>query len=544
MFQAKLARLLAALLFVPLALLAEPSARALFRKGMAAQRQGRHIEALLLYSRARALEPGNAEYIRAARGVRGGAARLLAAAGRHRAALALAPDSWELPPLSQPAQVTTPAADISIDSNRPRLAGPAALRYAGHKASFRFRDSIGQAYEEAAREFGLRVVFDKDFDGNTPIRADLSGCGFRCAMRVLGALGKSVAVPLSDSEVLVVPGDASHRNEREPVALATIPLDGSLAPEAAAEIAQAIQQALDVRRFQIDASGGNIFLRDTAAKLHLARSLADDLLQPKAAVVIELSMVAVSSGSTIAAGVDLPASFPVTNFSTLFGATPPVPGSDRLVGIGGGKTVLGIALGDASVSASLAASSAETLRRMRVRSLDGMAAEFKVGERYPIATAQYSSGPSAPRSADFVQPPPTVTFEDLGLNLRATPTVHSAAEVTLGLEANFRLLAGRAVNGIPILANREFQSQVRLRQGEFAIVSGMSVYERSRTPAGLAGLGRIPVLGALFRRTTWRWSRRDLLVLVAPRIVRLPPAELARSRDMLFGPENAPLPAL
>ena len=538
----KLLAALAAILIVPLTL-AEPSAKALFRKGSAAQRQGRHIEALLFYNRARALDPGNAEYIQAAHSVRRGAAQLLASAGQYRAALSLAPDSWEFRSLPEAEDEMARAATITVDRNRPRPRQPPTLRYAQHEAAFRFRDSMRQAYEEVAQEFGVRVTFHEDFSGDAPIRADLTECGFRCAMRVLGVLGESIALPLSDDQVFVVPGDAASRAAYETVAVATIPLDGALAPETATEVAQTIQQALDVRRLQTDTSGGHIFLRDTVTKVNLARALVEDLLHPSAAVMIELRMIAVSRGSVTTAGMDLPDTFPMTNFSTLFGAMPDATGTERLVGIGGGKTVLGVALGDASVVARLEASATQTLQEMRIRTLHGTAAEFNVGERYPIVTAQYSGAPVS-QGAGYVQPPPSVTFEDLGLNLSATPMVHSANEVTLDLDVNFRLLAGGAVNDVPIISNREFQSQVRLRQGEFVIVSGMGVYERSLTRGGLAGLGQIPVLGALFRRNEWRWARRDLLALVAPRIVRLPPSELARSREMLFGPEEGPIPVL
>ena len=542
LFHSKFSAALAVILVVPF-LWAEPSANALFRKGSAAQRQGRHIEALLFYNRARALDPGNADYIRAAQSVRRGAAQLLASAGQYRTALALAPDSWEFRSLSRAEVATVPAATITVDRSRPRPRQPPTLRYSSHEAAFRFRDSIRQAYEEVAQEFGVRITLHEDFSGDAPIRADLTECGFRCAMRVLGILGESLAFPLSDDQVLVVPGDASSRAAYEAVAVATIPLDGALAPDTAAEVAQTIQQALDVRRLQTDTSGGNIFLRDTVTKVNLAQSLVGDLLHPSAAVMIELRMIAVSAGSTTTAGIDLPDSFPMTNFSTLFGAMPDAAGTEQLVGIGGGKTVLGVALGDASVVARLAASSTQALQEMSVRTLHGMAAEFNVGERYPIVTAQYSGAPVS-QGAGYVQPPPSVTFEDLGLNLSVTPMVHSANEVTLDLDVNFRLLAGGAVNDVPIISNREFQSQVRLRHGEFVIVSGMGVYERSLTRGGLAGLGQIPVLGAFFRRNEWRWGRRDLLALVTPRIVRLPPSELARSREMLFGPEEGPIPVL
>ena len=95
-----------------------------------------------------------------------------------------------------------------------------------------------------------------------------------------------------------------------------------------------------------------------------------------------------------------------------------------------------------------------------------------------------------------------------------------------------------------MFANREFQSRVRLRSGQFAIVSGTAVYERRRLGGGLAGLGNLPLLGPIFRRNERRWSQRDLLVLVRPRVVTLPPGELARAREFLFGSEERPVPAL
>ncbi len=456
----------------------------------------------------------------------------------------MAPDSWEFQSLSADAQEPEPAAKITLTQRQPLPRQPPRLKYAAHEASFRFRESVREAYEAVGDEFGVRVIFDEDFDADAGTRADLAECGFPCAMRILGELSRSIAVPLSDDMVLIAQDDGGTRGEYETSAFATIPLGGPVAAEDAAEITQVIQQVLDMRRVQSSAGSGAIFLRDTVGKVDMAKLLAQDLLHSAAAVVIELQMISVSSGGLVRAGIDLPSSFPVTNFGTLFGAMPDVTGTERLVGIGGGKTALGVALGDASALARFERSAAQTLQQMQIRSLHGMAAEFKIGERYPIATAQYSSGGPVPQDPGYTQPPPSIAFEDLGLVLSATPLVHSATEVTLDLDVKFRLLAGGAVNDVPILANREFQSQVRLRQGEFAIVSGMAVYDRSKSNGGLAGLGNIPLLGALFRRNEWRWNRRDLLALIMPRVVRLPPGELARSTTILFGAEERPLPAL
>ncbi len=536
-----------ALIFLPVAL-ADDGAEDLFRKGRRAQSQGRHIEAYLLYNRARALDPANLKYVRAARGVRRGAAQLLAAAGEHRTALEMVPDSWEFQSIDSGDRAPAREPAISVAQVRPAPSEPKTLNYSDHEAAFRFRGTLREAYLEAAKEFGIRIVFDEEFDDDRLIRAELTECDFRCVMRALGEIGTALVVPLDHDLLFVAEDTSSTRSEFETVAFGSVPLDSALTPDEVSEVSQAIQQVLEIRRLQAPSSG-RLFLRDSVSKVNMARLLAQSLLHPRGMAQIELQMVTVSRSGHIRAGMNLPSTFPMANLSTLLGASPDPASAGRLIGLGGGKTVLGVTVGDASLIARLDASSAQTLHSLHVRSAHGMPAEFKIGERYPIATAQYSSGAAASGAqavgnGSYIQPAPSISFEDLGLNLAVTPLIHSALDVTLELEVNFRFLAGQAVNDIPVLANREFKSQVRLRRGDFAIVSGMSVYERRGSEGGLWGLGQIPWLGSLFRRNERRWSQRDLLILVRPRVVRLPPGELSRTPEFLYGTEQRALPAL
>ena len=537
-----------ALALLPVGFAKDDSAAELFRKGRRAQAHGRHIEAYLLYSRARALDPANPKFAIAARGVRRGAARLLAASGEHGAALAMAPDSWEYGSADSPEAERERSVDISLRTSQPVPTQPQTLSYSAHETSFRFRGTLRQAYLEVAEEFGVRVIFDEGFEGDTQIRADLTECDFRCAIRALGEIGTVLIVPIDDDLLFVAEDTQSARSEFDSVAVASIPLDSGLSPDEVSEVAQAVQQVLDIKRLQAQASSG-LVVRDSVAKVRMARLLAQTLSHPRGTTQIELHLVATSRAGHVRAGVNLPSAFPITNLSTLLGASPVATNSDRLIGMGGGKTLLGVTVGDASVIARLEAGSAQSLRSMQLICAHGMPAEFKVGERYPVASAQFSSGSSGTTlpgigTGSYVQPPPSITFEDLGVSLSVTPLIHSALDFTLDLNVNFRFLSGSAVNDIPVLANREFQSQVRLRRGEFAIISGMTLYERRSSRAGLAGLGQIPLLGNLFRRNERRWTESDLLVLVRPRIARLPPGERARARSFLFGTEQRPVPAL
>ena len=537
-----LALVLASLLAVPSGATAGASAADLYHQARVAERKGRHIEALLFYSRARALEPSNPTYARAARRVRAGAARALALAGQHRSALELSADSL----LGRAGLQASPTQSLTRDFDAPQAAprpyrSPPKLQYRKHQTAFRFRGSVRDAYVEAASAFGVRVRFDGDFDADGPVRANLSECDFPCAMYVLGSLSGSVAVPLARDLILVIADDSNTRSALEPVGVASIPLRGLATPQAQTEVTQMLQQVLDLRSLQSVGTSGIVLMRAAPGKLEMARTLVQDLGHPAADVEIEVALLSAGSGRDTRAGMGLPTNFPLANLSTVLGARPDVSGAAGMIGIGGGKTQLGISFGNSSVLATLERDTAQMLQSMRLRTAHGLPAEFKIGERYPIASAQFLGGVSAPTGPNYIQPPPTITFEDLGLNLAVTPHVHTALAVTLELEVEVRLLAGSAVNGVPVLANRTVQSRLRLRQGEFAILSGLSVFERRLTRSGPAGLAQIPLLGVLFRRNHWSWNRRDMLVLVTPRVVRLPPGELARAPTMLYGTEERAL---
>ncbi len=526
---------------------AEPTAEGLFRQGFRAQRQGRHLDAYLLYNRARALAPADPKYLTAVRSVRRGAAQLLAAAGAYGAAIEVDPGSREFEVLRWGSE----------DAGRPHPTGPAAplpqpteppvVSYKDHQSAFRLRGTLHEAYEEVAREFGVRLRFHTDFEGEDPVRADLSECGFLCAIRVLGEIGGAFVVPLESDLLLVAADSEGLRRELETAALALLPLDGSLAQEKVSEVLQAIQGILDLQNMHSLPSGA-LVVRDSVTKVEMARHLAEGLLHPPGVVQVEVRMVAVSANRERRFGADLPDTFAGTILSGLLGNAPVSGGTDRMIGVGGGRTALGVSVGDVSLLATLSAGEAESIQSLQLRAQAGAPAEFKVGERYPIATGQYTaSGAEPPVSvggASFIQPPPTIEFEDLGLSLAFTPSIHSSTEVTLQMEVSFRFLAGGDINGVPVVANREFQSQVRLRAGSFAVVSGMSLLERRRSASGLMGLGGIPLLGTLFRTRRASWNRRDLLVLVRPSVVRLPAGELAGSSTFLFGAEQRPVPWL
>jgi Flp pilus assembly secretin CpaC len=137
-------------------------------------------------------------------------------------------------------------------------------------------------------------------------------------------------------------------------------------------------------------------------------------------------------------------------------------------------------------------------------------------------------------------PPPTVNFEDLGVVLKATPRVHNAEDVSLELEAEFKALTGQALNGIPVISQRDFNSRVRMKFGQAAVIAGLVRASDSLTIGGMPVLRMIPGLRSndRSRETT------QLLLVVTPRLVNLPPWEVSVPEPIASGTETRPLTPL
>ncbi len=139
-----------------------------------------------------------------------------------------------------------------------------------------------------------------------------------------------------------------------------------------------------------------------------------------------------------------------------------------------------------------------------------------------VTVIQDSSNFASSTTGGAAQTPyPASEYVDLGVKIKATPTLHPNNEVTLLLEFEIRSLAGSSVNGIPVLSNRTLTQTVRVKEDEPTLIGGLTDAEETHSITGLPGFAELPVAGYAFGGRHNSFQDTELLILVTPRKLRL-----------------------
>lgn len=511
----------------------------LYQQGRKAEKAGDVAHAYLLYSEAAALEPNNHAYWSRALALQTRAALSSKVAPRAAAAL---PDTGTGPDDEPPEPaIPAPTAQDLAEARKPLP--PAKLNGHDFRKDFNLRGNAKVLFETVAHAYGLDCIFDGDYQAAQTIRFQLDQADYREALHALEAVTGSFLVPISERLFLVVKDTPQKRKEEEPYAAVIVPLPEPTSPQDLTSLITAVKQACGLQKVAWDSQNNIVVMRDAVSKVLPARQLFEDLLHPKAQVLFEMEFVEVTRSDMLNYGLPLTNSFPLASFSTFMHNVPSLASNvTGMLRFGGGEGLIGIGIANMQLVASMTRSNASILLQASARSVDGQPASIHVGQKYPILTAGYF-GPADFGGPGAYQPPPSFTFEDLGLSLKATPHVHGTEEVGVSIEAEFKLLTGQALNGIPVISNRVLKSEVSLKTGEWAVVAGLVDVEDARTIAGMAGLANLPVIGPLLSSTTRNSSADQVLILLRPTLLTAPPDE-TMTRVFRMGAEARPLTPL
>lgn len=133
-------------------------------------------------------------------------------------------------------------------------------------------------------------------------------------------------------------------------------------------------------------------------------------------------------------------------------------------------------------------------------------AYIESGEEIPYQQAS-SSGATA------------IAFKKAVLRLEVTPQITPDDHIVLELKVN-QDSRGVVTAGVPSINTREIHTKVLVANGETVVLGGIYQQEKTQNKTQVPFLGKVPVVGWLFRSETNSDKRNELLIFVTPKIIQ------------------------
>jgi pilus assembly protein CpaC len=172
-----------------------------------------------------------------------------------------------------------------------------------------------------------------------------------------------------------------------------------------------------------------------------------------------------------------------------------------------------------------------TLAEPTLTALSGETASFLAGGEFPVPISQ---------SLGSV----TIEYKQYGVGLAFTPFVLADGRISMRVRPEVSELSAEGsirLNGfnVPALTTRRAETTVELGSGQSFMIAGLMKNSSTNNIDKAPFLGDIPILGALFRSTSYRRQETELVIIVTPYLVRPVSGQLASPTDGYRAPTDA-----
>ncbi len=142
------------------------------------------------------------------------------------------------------------------------------------------------------------------------------------------------------------------------------------------------------------------------------------------------------------------------------------------------------------------------------------------GKNVPFLSGQYTNAGGG--TGGNVNPFSTVQRKDVGTTLKVTPQIIPGTdEVILKIDLEDSTLTGQTGDGgSSIISTRSVKTTVRAHTGTTIVIGGMKSDGNDQSESRVPLLGRIPLLGELFRTRSRKRDKTNLMIFIRPEILR------------------------
>lgn len=403
-------------------------------------------------------------------------------------------------------------------------------------------------FETLGKMATINVLWDPDYAPPTKnsFTVHFDNETFESALDQLAVMTKVYWKALSPNTIFITNDNPTKRRDFAELVAQTFYLSNVSLPQEIQEIVNAVRSVSELQRVVAFNSQNAIIVRGESDQVALAAKMIHDLDRPKPEVVIDIMVMEAStvfSRQLTAAIANTGLTVPFT-WTPRGGVTTPGAGSGSGSGAGSGGTPttggtttpstsvslsnLSLASSDIAISvpsallqAVLSDTKTKTLQAPEIRTLEGVKAEIKIGEREPTATGSFQPGIGGVGINPLVNT--QFTYIDVGVNVTLQARVHDNGDVGIHIDLDVSTVAGHVnLGGIdqPIIGQRKISQEIRMHQGEVGLLGGLINTQDTRQITGIPGLSSIPFLGKLFSGSSVDRQRGELMIAVIPHVIR------------------------
>jgi len=405
---------------------------------------------------------------------------------------------------------------IMADARRKELAPPKLDPRANIPIVMMFRDRpIGEIFEAISKASGLNFLYDDKVDTKKPITIDIGNVTMAKALDILMLQTKNFYKVIDEHTILIAPDQRQKRQEYEDQVIRTFYLSNGDTKQ----VVTLLRTLLNTRQLAENPELNSVSIKDTPDKVAIAERIINANDKSRGEIIIDVEILEIDENVVRNAGIDLSSKTLGLQFRD---GEQVVPLNNLEVLKQSGNWLLG-PIPSVILNFLKTDSHAKIIAKPQLRVSEGEKAEVLIGDRVPIPTTSFNTSQTV---GGNIVPITSFTYQNVGITVQLEPRVHHNKEVTLKVlvEISQVTSAVETVSGQqqPIIGTRNVQTVIRLRDGETNLMAGLIRREEKDTLSGIIGLSEIPGVNKVFGNTDRNSLDTDIVMTLTPHIIRIP----------------------